>query len=160
MIKTILIYLVMILRAICPSFLKNWSWEEYYPSGVHQVTTKSSVSVKKTMSIPTESVTTLIEPVSISDKFTKSVTTFFNSNKMISDFAYLLALNVFIAKIDNEMVDKSNELKEETQLLNLGSDDEPKVVQSGNTLTPKEKDELISLLKEFQEVFAWSYEDM
>ena len=79
---------------------------------------------------------------------------------MISDFAYLLALNVFIAEIDNGMVDKSNELKEEIQLVNLGSDDEPKVVQIGNTLTSKEKDELISLLKEFLEVFAWSYKDM
>ena len=69
-------------------------------------------------------------------------------------------MNVFIAEIDNEMVDKSNELKEEIQLVNLGFDDEPKVVQIGNTLTSKEKDELISLLKEFQKVFAWSYKDM
>ena len=142
------------------SVLKNWSWEECYPSEGHQVTTKSSVSVKKTMSVPIESVTPPTESVSISDKLAKSVTTFFNSNKMISDFAYLLALNVFIAEIDNEMVDKSNELKEEIQLVNLGSDDEPKAVQIGNTLTSKEKDELISLLKEFLEVFAWSYKDM
>ena len=142
------------------SVLKNWSWEECYPSEGHQVTTKSSVSVEKTMSVPIESVIAPTESVSISDKLAKSVTTFFNSNKMISDFAYLLALNVFIAEIDNGMVDKSNELKEEIQLVNLGSDDEPKAVQIGNTLTSKEKDELISLLKEFLEVFAWSYKDM
>ena len=40
------------------SVLKNWSWEECYPSKGHQVTTKSSVSVKKTMSVPIEFVTT------------------------------------------------------------------------------------------------------
>ena len=70
--------------------LKNWSWEECCPSEGHQVTTKSSVSVKKTMSIPIESVTTPIESVSIFDKLAKFVTTFFNSNKMISDSACLL----------------------------------------------------------------------
>ena len=51
-------------------------------------------------------------------------------------------------------------IKEETQSVNLGTNDEPKMVQIGNTLTPSEKDELVALPKEFKEVFAWSYEDM
>ena len=34
------------------------------------------------------------------------------------------------------------------------------MVQIGNTLTSSEKDELVTLLKEFKEIFAWSYEDM
>ena len=34
------------------------------------------------------------------------------------------------------------------------------MVQIGNTLTSSEKDTLVTLLKEFKEVFAWSYKDM
>ena len=51
-------------------------------------------------------------------------------------------------------------IKEEIQFVNLGADDEPKMVQIGNTLTSSEKDELVTLLKEFKEIFAWSYKDM
>ena len=42
----------------------------------------------------------------------------------------------------------------------MGTNDEPKMVQMGNTLTSFERDALVALLKEFKEVFAWSYEDM
>ena len=51
-------------------------------------------------------------------------------------------------------------IKEEIQFVNLGANDEPKMVQIGNTLTSSEKDALVTQLKEFKEVFAWSYEDM
>ena len=34
------------------------------------------------------------------------------------------------------------------------------MVQIGNTLTSSKEDALITLLKEFKEVFAWSYKDM
>ena len=34
------------------------------------------------------------------------------------------------------------------------------MVHIGNTLTSFEKDALVTLLKEFKEVFAWLYEDM
>ena len=86
---------------------------------------------------------------------------------MISDSAYLLALNVFISEIGKETLN-NEELKhgylepinEETQPINLGTDDEPKMIQVGNTLTTLEKDALMALLTEFKKVFAWSYEDM
>ena len=79
----------------------------------------------------------------------------------------MLALNVFISKIGKETIN-NNELKqghlepikEETQPINLGIDDEPKMIQVGNTLTTSEKDALVALLIEFKEVFAGSYEDM
>ena len=79
----------------------------------------------------------------------------------------MLALNVFISEIGKETIN-NNELKqghlepikEETQPINLGIDDEPKMIQVGNTLTTSEKDALVALLIEFKEVFAWSYEDM
>ena len=34
------------------------------------------------------------------------------------------------------------------------------MVQIGNTLTSSEKDALVTLIKEFKEVFAWLYKDM
>ena len=42
----------------------------------------------------------------------------------------------------------------------MGTDDEPKIIQVGNTLTTSKKNALVALLTEFKEVFAWSYEDM
>ena len=50
-------------------------------------------------------------------------------------------------------------IKEETQLINLGTDDDPKMIQVGNTLTTSKKDTSVALLTKFKEVFAWSYED-
>ena len=86
---------------------------------------------------------------------------------MISDSAYLLALNVFIFEIGTKTLNNKElkygylePIKEETQRINLGTDDEPKMIQVGNTLIALEKDALVALLTEFKEVFAWSYEDM
>ena len=86
---------------------------------------------------------------------------------MNSDSAYLLALNVFISEIGKETLNNKElkhgylePIKEETQPINLGTDDEPKIIQVGNTLTAREKDALVALLIEFKEVFTWSYEDM
>ena len=73
---------------------------------------------------------------------------------MISDSAYLLVLIVFISEIGKEAI------KEETQPINLEIDDEPKMIQLGNTLTSSKKDALVALLTKFKDVFAWSYEDM
>ena len=78
-----------------------------------------------------------------------------------------MALNVFILEISKETFNNEalkqghvEPIKEETKSINLGTDDEPKMVQIGNTLTSSEKDALVTLLKEFKEVFAWSYKDM
>ena len=86
---------------------------------------------------------------------------------MICDSDYLLVLNVFISEIGKETLNNKElkqgqlePIKEETQSINLGTDDEPKMIQVGNTLTTFEKDALVALLTKFKEVFAWSYEDM
>ena len=86
---------------------------------------------------------------------------------MISDSTYLLALNVFISEIGKETLNNKElkhgylePIKEETQPINLGTDDDPKMIQVSNTLTTSKKDALVALLTEFKEVFAWSYEDM
>ena len=42
----------------------------------------------------------------------------------------------------------------------LGNDGNPRLIKIGSTLNEQEKKNLKKLLIEFQEVFAWSYEDM
>ena len=51
-------------------------------------------------------------------------------------------------------------IKEETEPINLGIDDEPKMIQVGNTPSISKNDALVALLTEFKEVSVWSYEDM
>ena len=46
------------------------------------------------------------------------------------------------------------------ETLNLGNDKNPRIIKIGSTLNEKERKDLKKLLTEFQEVFAWSYEDM
>ena len=133
--------------------------------------TKNIVSVhiepvSASISIPVKSVCDSFPVESDLVKFIESVENSFPFN-MISNSAYLLALNVFISEIGKETLNNKElkhgylePIKEETQLINLGTDDEPKMIQVGNTLTSSEKDALVSLLIEFKEVFAWSYEDM
>ena len=114
-------------------------------------------------SIPIES--NLVKSIE-SVEFVESVENSLPYN-MISDSAYLLVLNVFISEIGKETLNNKElkhghlePIKEETQPINLGADDEPKIIQVGNTLTTSEKDALVALLTEFKEVFMWSYEDM
>ena len=124
---------------------------------------------KNIVSIPIESISASITIFvnSICDSIlVESVENSFPYN-MIFDFAYLLGLNIFISKIGKETFNNKElkqallePIKEETQSINLGTDDEPKMIQVGNTLTTSKKDALVALLTEFKEVFAWSYEDM
>ena len=132
---------------------------------------------KNIVSVPIESISTSIsipinsvcDSIPIKSVFVESVEFVENSfpYNMIFDSAYLLALNVFISEICKETL-KNKELKqghlepikEENQPINLGTNDEPKMIKVGNTLTTSEKDAVVALLTEFKEVFAWSYEDM
>ena len=86
---------------------------------------------------------------------------------LFRSYAYLLALNVFISEISKETLNNKElkhgylePIKEETQPINLGTDDDPKMIQVRNTLIALEKDALVALLTEFKEVFAWSYKNM
>ena len=138
-------------------------------------TAKPVSPAKNIVSILIESISTsvFIPVKSVCDnflvKFVESVESIDNSFpfNMISDSAYLLVLNVFISEIGKETLNNKElkhgylePIKEETQPINLGTDDEPKMIQAGNTLTALEKDALVALLTEFKEIFAWSYEDM
>ena len=120
-------------------------------------------SISASISIPVKSIydSFLVEP-----DLVESVDNSFLYNK-ISGSAYLLALNFFISKIGKETLNNKKlkhghlePIKEETQPINMATDDEPKMIQVSNTLTTSEKNALVALLTEFKEVFAWSYEDM
>ena len=165
--------------------LKNWLWEgatQSMEDSMRKIKTIKSVTfakkiktaepvipAKNIVSVPIESISTSVSiPVKfVCDSFpVESVKKSFPFN-MIYDSAYLLALNVFISKIGKETLNNKElkhgyleSIKEETQPINLRTDDEPKMIQVGNTLTALEKDALIALLTEFKVVFVWSYEDM
>ncbi|KAI5428945.1 hypothetical protein KIW84_033800 [Lathyrus oleraceus] len=51
-------------------------------------------------------------------------------------------------------------LDEKIELVNLGSKDDVKEVKIGSRLCPDVKKGLIDLLREYSDVFAWSYQDM
>jgi len=126
-------------------------------------------SIFASISIPVKSVCDSIPIESNLVKSIESVESVKNSfpYNMISDCTYLLALNAFISEIGKETLNDKElkqgplePIKEETQPINLGTNDEPKMIQVGNTLTASKRDALVALLTKFKEVFAWSYKDM
>ena len=50
--------------------------------------------------------------------------------------------------------------QEVTKLVNLGTDNEKKEVKIGSSLDSSAKKEIMDLLKEYADIFAWSYQDM
>ena len=51
---------------------------------------------------------------------------------------------------------KASQLEE----VNLGTGEETRPVHVAKEMPPEEKSAMVTLLKEFRDVFAWSYEDM
>ena len=124
------------------------------------------VPICASISIPIKSV---CDSFPVGSDLVKSIEFVENSipYNMISDSTYFLGLNVFISEIGKETLNSKElkhghlePIKEETQPINMATDDEPKMIQVSNTLTTSEKNALVALLTEFKEVFAWSYEDM
>ena len=62
-------------------------------------------------------------------------------------------------QLENEE-DTIQPYKEPLETVNLGSEENVKEVKIGALLSPQVKEQLISLLKEYVDVFAWSYQDM
>ena len=92
-------------------------------------------------------------------------------NEMNLNFDYMHvsfgneALNTERILNDELLTNEEDEVKikpieNETIKINLGTLKNPKVVKIGLTLSSEEQEELTKLLKEFLEVFKWSYEDM
>ena len=50
--------------------------------------------------------------------------------------------------------------QEVTELVNLGTNDEKKKVKIGSSLESSAKKEITALLREYADIFAWSYQDM
>ena len=50
--------------------------------------------------------------------------------------------------------------QEVTELVNLGTDDKKKEVKIGSSLGSSVKEEITALLREYADIFAWSYQDM
>ncbi|PKI74808.1 hypothetical protein CRG98_004826, partial [Punica granatum] len=49
---------------------------------------------------------------------------------------------------------------EPTKEINVGTEEEPRTLKIGTTLDPAQRARMIDFLREYQEVFAWSYADM
>ena len=45
-------------------------------------------------------------------------------------------------------------------MVNLGTDDKKKEVKIGSSLGSSAKEEITALLREYADIFAWSYQDM
>ena len=92
-------------------------------------------------------------------------------NKMNSDLAYFdVSYNIEILHLNdsnkfeneiNKQLEKKIEPMEPTlETINLGNDENPRLIKIGLTLNDKERKDLQELLMEFQVVFTWSYENM
>ena len=62
--------------------------------------------------------------------------------------------------IDREEERFVKPLVDEIIPINVGTEKDPCLVQIGSTLSSEERERLVALLKDFKDVFAWSYEDM
>lgn len=51
-------------------------------------------------------------------------------------------------------------LVDEIVSVNVGTEKDHRLVQIGSALSSEEREQLVALLKEFKDVFVWSYEDM
>ena len=62
--------------------------------------------------------------------------------------------------VDHEEERRVKPCTYEIVLINVGTKEDPRLVQIGATLSSEKHERLIALLKNFKDVFAWSYEDM
>ena len=68
--------------------------------------------------------------------------------------------NEFENEINKQLEKKIEPMELTFETFNLGNDKNPRLIKIGLTLTKKERKDLKKLLTKFQEVFAWSYENM
>ena len=68
--------------------------------------------------------------------------------------------NEFENKINKQLEKKIEPMEPTFETLNLGNNENLFLIKIGSTLNEKERKDLKDFLTEFQEVFAWSYEDM
>ena len=49
---------------------------------------------------------------------------------------------------------------EDVEDVNIGIEEHPKIIKIARTLSPEAKQKYISLMKEYSNVFSWSYKDL
>ena len=76
------------------------------------------------------------------------------------EILHLYDSNEFENEINKQLEKKIGPIELTFETFNLGNDKNPRLIKIGSTLTKKERKDLKKLLTEFQEVFAWSYENM
>ena len=62
--------------------------------------------------------------------------------------------------VDHEEERHVKPCTDEIVSINVGTEEDPRLVQIGSTLFLEERERLIALLKDFKDVFVWSYENM
>ena len=72
----------------------------------------------------------------------------------------LLPLERLFSKDDTLLKPTLHTTEENIIYYNIGSEYEPKMIRMSKSLSEKEKKKYISLLKEFVDIFAWSYQDL
>ena len=80
------------------------------------------------------------------------------SNPNLHNFASQETDFEFLKAIENH--ENRTPIIEETEKINLSNNSDSILVQIGLTLSQAERDDLIKLLSEYVDVFAWSYHDM
>ena len=56
--------------------------------------------------------------------------------------------------------EKSRPHQEEIEVINLGTEEDKKEIKIGALLNARVKERIIELLREYPDIFAWSYKDM
>ena len=84
---------------------------------------------------------------------------YFNVSHNI-EILHLNDSNEFENEINKQLEKKIEPMEPILETINLGNDENPRLIKIGLTLNEGERKDLKELLIKFQELFAWSYEDM
>ncbi|XP_070046199.1 uncharacterized protein [Nicotiana tomentosiformis] len=80
-----------------------------------------------------------------------------------SDWEEIEEKDVILEEIVREVENFENKLKsnlDETEVVNLGDSEIVKETRRSIHLSPSEKEEYTRFLREYEDIFAWSYDDM
>ena len=121
--------------------LSNWTWVGF-SSSMKKMSCKASSNVL----------------FGIFNKMNSNLAYFDVSHNI--EILYLNDSNEFENEINKQLEKKIEPMEPYFKTLNLGSDENPRLIKIGTTLNEQKRKDLKELLIEFQEAFAWSYEDM
>ncbi|XP_060200467.1 protein SQS1-like [Lycium barbarum] len=83
-----------------------------------------------------------------------------SSNMEYEDYDELTIKPEGLVEELEELEDKRKPNMDETEVINFGDEEDVKETRIGGHLGALQKEELIALLKEYMDVFAWTYADM